>query len=182
MEEEPSMAPFLKMKCLLFGILALQVSCLGGDAQVTLYQETFPYPASSGNQPIASCGWSNAIPNNPNRLYQLSGSNGAVFAYQADADVPVTTAFFTTTKLDNGATGIAFPTFSAAQFTGLTFSADIQPSYLPDSITARFAVQMNGSNWFAANAALPVPTVRRQFCDLHAGFQSFRVCLEHTRH
>jgi len=158
------------MRHVLLGVLALQVSVLGGDAQILLYQEAFPYPGPAGNQPIADCGWSNAIPNNPDRLYQLSGSNGAVFAYQADADVPVTTAFFTTSALDSGATGMAFPSFQPAQFTGLTFSADIQPGYLPDSIAARFAVQMNGSNWYAARAALPVATTVGSFATYTQAF------------
>ena len=137
--------------------------CLAGEGQVLLYQENFPWPGPAGNQPIASCGWSNAIPNNPNRLYQLSGTNGAVYAYQADADVPVTTAFFTTTALDTGTTGMAFPSLDLAQFTGLTFAADIQPGYQPDSIAARFAVQMNHATWFAAATALPVPTTTGDF-------------------
>lgn len=119
-----------------------------------------------------TCGWSNAIPNSPARLYQLSGTNGAVFAYQGDSDVPVTTAFFTTTTLDNGATGGAFPNFNPAQFVGLTFSADIQPYYLPDSITARFAVQMNGSNWFAAKTALSVPTNTGGFVNYSQAFNT----------
>ena len=137
--------------------------CLAGEGQVLLYQENFPWPGPAGNQPIASCGWSNAIPNNPNRLYQLSGTNGALYAYQADADVPVTTAFFTTTALDTGTTGMAFPSLDPAQFTGLTFAADIQPGYQPDSIAARFAVQMNHATWFAAATALPVPTTTGDF-------------------
>ena len=146
------------MKHFLHGFLVLQAFRLCAFGQVLLYQENFPYPGPSGSLPVSSFGWSNAIPNNPNRLYQLSGTNGAVFAYQGDTDVPISTAFFTTTTLDSGATGMAFPSFNPAQFTGLTLSADIQPYYLPDSIAARFAVQMNGANWFAAATALPVPT------------------------
>ena len=136
---------------------------LAGEGQVLLYQENFPWPGGTANQPVAACGWSNAIPNNPDRLYQLSGTNGAVYAYQADADVPVTTAFFTTTTLDTGATGMAFPSLDPTQFTGLTFAADIQPGFQPDSIAARFAVQMNHTNWFASATALPVPATTGGF-------------------
>ena len=146
------------MKFFYYGLVALLAFYLRGVAQVLLCQENFPDPSPSGNLPVSAWGWSNAIPNNPNRLYQLAGTNGAVFAYQADADVPISTAFFTTTSLDNGATGMAFRSFNPALFTGLTLSADIQPYYLPDSIAARFAVQMNGANWFVAATALPVPT------------------------
>ena len=147
----------LQCKRLLFALAALGLLCQPSGGQVLLFKETFPYPGPSGSQLVSSCGWSNAIPNNLSRLYQVSGTNGAVFAFQGDADVPVTTAFFTTTALDNGATGLAFPSFDPAKFTGLLLSADIQPGYLPDSLAARFAVQMNGSNWYAASAALPVP-------------------------
>ena len=93
-----------------------------------------------------------------------------MFAFQADADVPITTAFFTTTALDNGATGMAFPSFDPSQFTGLTLSADIQPGYLPDSLSARFAVQMNDSNWYAASAAVPVPAAVGDFATYTQAF------------
>ncbi len=160
------------MKLSLLALLSLLAVCPCGDGQVVIYQETFPYPGPSGDLPISSCGWSNAIPNNLNRLYQLSGSSGAVFAYQADADVPITTAFLTTTSLDNGAMGMAFPSFNAAQFVGLTFSADIQPGFQPDSIVARFAVQLNGSNWYAAANPLPVPTTVGGFATYSQAFSS----------
>ena len=100
-----------------------RAACLGPD----WYEETFPWPGPSGSFPVSTVGWANAIPNNPNRLYQLSGSDGAVYAYQANGDVPITTAFYTTTALDSGATGMAFPSINPAAYSGLTFSMDIQP-------------------------------------------------------
>jgi len=126
--------------------------------QVVVYEENFPYPGGAGSFSVSVCGWSNAVPNNPNRLFQNSGADGAVYAYQANADVPVSTAFFTTATLDNGRTGMAFPIFNPTAFSGLTFSVDIRPNFDPDNVVARFAVQMNGAHWYAATATLPVPT------------------------
>jgi arabinogalactan endo-1,4-beta-galactosidase len=158
------------MKSNLFRLMAALGFCWPVFGEVVLYRETFPYPGPSGNLPISACGWSNAIPNNANRLYQVSGTNGAVFAFQADADVPITTAFLTTASLDNGATGMAFPIFNPAQFVGLALSADIQPGFQPDSVFARIAVQMNGSNWYARAAVLPVPTVTGGFATYTQAF------------
>ena len=126
-------------------------------SQTLLYEETFRYPGPSGNFPVSVAGWANAIPNNPQRLYQLNGNDGAVYAFQGNADVPTTTAFYTTTALDNGAFGMAFPAINPAAFVGLTFWVDIQPYYSPAHVVARFAVQMNSSNWYAASTPLPVP-------------------------
>src|SRR5215472_18584102 len=76
-----------------------------GCGQVLLYQETFPYPGLSGNFPLSAAGWANDVLNNPARLYQVSGGDGAVFAYQ---NTPLTTAFYTSTALSPTA-GAAFP-------------------------------------------------------------------------
>jgi arabinogalactan endo-1,4-beta-galactosidase len=162
-------AAVLKMKLFHSGIFAL-LFAFSASGQILLYQEDFPYSGNSGNSALSSCGWSNAIPNNFNRLYQLSGTNGAVYAYQSDADVPVTTVFYTTTALDNGGAGMAFSAVAPAQFKGLTFSADVQPGYQPDTIAARFAVQMNGSNWLAAKTALPVPGAAGNFATYTQAF------------
>jgi arabinogalactan endo-1,4-beta-galactosidase len=121
--------------------------------QVLLYQETFPYPGLSGNFPISSAGWANDIPDNPGRLYQNSGGDGAVFAYENAA---ATTAFYTSTVL-SAATGATFPSINPALYSGITFSADINPYLTPANVSARFAVQMNGGSWFVSANTLPVP-------------------------
>ena len=126
--------------------------------QALLYEETFPYPGPSGNLPVAAAGWANRIPNNPQRLFQMSGADGAVYAFQASADVPVATLFFTTTALDSGTSGVAFPATDLSLVRGLRLSVDIRPSYDPDNVTSRFAVQLNGTDWFCEASALPVPT------------------------
>ncbi len=125
---------------------------------IILYQETFPY-GTSGSFPVSTVGWEDDIPDNPNRLYQNSGGDGAVYAYQSAA---ATTAFYTSTNLPMG-TVAAFPSINPALYPGLTFSVDIQPFLNPGNVTARFAVQMNGSSWFAAATPLPVPAIVGSF-------------------
>lgn len=141
------------MRPLLIG-LASALSLAGPTrGQVLLYQETFTYPGLSGNFPVSTVGWANNIPDQPPRLYQNSGSDGAVYAYENAA---ATTAFYTSTVL-SAATGAAFPGLNPALYPGMTFSADINPQLTPANVTARFAVQMNGGSWFVSANTLPVP-------------------------
>lgn len=135
---------------------------------VILYQETFPCD-TSGNVPVSSVGWANDIPDSPNRLYSNSGGDGAVYAFEGAA---ATTAFYTSTTISTniGTAGMAFPAIDPALYPGLTFSVDIQPSYNPSHVTARFAVQMNGSNWFAASNTLPMPATVGSFATYSAMF------------
>ena len=140
--------------------LAVALSLVGQThGQVLLYQETFPYPGLSGNFPVSTVGWANDIPNQPTRLYQSFGSDGAVYAYQNAA---ATTAFYTSTVL-SAATGATFPSINPALYSGITFSADIQPYLTPANVTARFAVQMNGGSWFVSANTLPVPATVGSF-------------------
>jgi arabinogalactan endo-1,4-beta-galactosidase len=122
---------------------------------VILYQETFPY-GSAGNYPVSSVAWANDIPDGPDRLYPNSGGDGAVYAYEGGS---ATTAFYTSTVISTnlGTAGMAFQSVNPALYPGLSFSVDISPYYTPANVTARFAVQMNGSQWFAAASLLPVP-------------------------
>jgi arabinogalactan endo-1,4-beta-galactosidase len=135
--------------------LAAVLSAVGQThSQVLLYQETFPYPGLSGNFPVSTVGWANDVPNIPARLYQNSGGDGAVFVYQ---NATVTTAFYTSTVLSATA-GATFPSINPALYSGIMFSADIQPYLTPANVTAMFAVQMNGGAWFVSANTLPVPT------------------------
>ena len=136
------------------------VAAVPTHAQALVYEETFPYQGDGTNVSVAAVGWTNLVPNNPLRLFQLSGGDGAVFAWQAASDVPVTTFFYTTSQLDRGATGMAFPVFAPADAPALAFNADIRPAYDPDNLEARFAVQMNGTDWFCESTALPVPAAQ----------------------
>jgi len=127
---------------------------------VLLYEETFPYPGPSGAFLVEAAGWADRIPNNPERLFQMSAEDGAVFAFQADTDVPISTAFYSTTELDTGSTGMAFPHINLPGVEGLRMSVDIRPSWDPDNVSARFAVQVNGNDWFCELNPLPVPTTQ----------------------
>jgi arabinogalactan endo-1,4-beta-galactosidase len=143
----------LRMRPLLIG-LASALSVMGQmHGQAVLYQETFPYPGLSGNFSVSTVGWANDVPNSPARLYQNSGGDGAVFAYQNAAR---TTAFYTSTVL-SAANGATFPSINTALYPSIIIYADIQPYQTPANVTARFAVQMNGGSWFVSANVLPVP-------------------------
>lgn len=153
---------------LILPLVALNIFAYVANAQVLLYEETFPYDsvAANGSLPINSLGWANDIPNNINRLYQNSGADGAVFAFQNSSK---TTAIYTSTNL-TATIGAAFPTINAAFYPGITLSVDIQPSLTPANVMARFAVQMNGNNWFAAANPLPVPATVGPFATYSMAF------------
>ena len=126
---------------------------------IVLYQETFPYDAISGNTPVSTVGWANDIPNDPDRLYQISGGEGAAFAYEAAS---ATTAFYTSAVLSR-TNAAAFPAINPASYSGLTLSVEIQPYVDPANVAARFAVQMNDANWFVSTNTLPVPATTGSF-------------------
>ncbi|MGH7979863.1 MAG: glycosyl hydrolase 53 family protein, partial [Limisphaerales bacterium] len=137
-------------------IFCLAASVLRAPAaqSVALYRESFPFGGIAGNLPISSIGWANDIPDNPNRLYQTTGGDGAVFAYENTA---ATTAFYTSEALTQTG-GAPFPSIDPSLYAEVTLSVDIQPYQAPANVTARFAVQINGNGWFASASPLPVPS------------------------
>lgn len=142
----------------IFGLMSI------ASAQQVLYEETFPHPGPEElDFPISIVGWANDITNNPNRLFYEFENDGAVFAFQGTSDIPINTAFYTTTALDTGATGPAFPVIDPSLYPTLIFSAAIRPGVDADNIQARFAVQMNSNNWFVATNTLPVPGMHGPF-------------------
>jgi len=124
-----------------------------------LYAETFPYVGPlppGGTYPLSTIGWANAIPDSPNRLFALDyAGDGAGFAYEGS---PQATAFYATTAMDTGASGLPFQTIGLAGASGLTFAVDIAPAFQASNVTASVAVQLNGANWYVAATALPVDT------------------------
>ncbi len=126
-----------------------------------LYAEMLPYvgPTAAQNYPMGLVGWGNAIPDAPNRLYQNSSGDGAAYAYEPSGSTPVTTAFYTTTSLDTGTSGLPFPSINTTLYGGIVFSVDLAPSTSPANVTEYFAVQMNGGGWFVSTTAIPVPGV-----------------------
>jgi hypothetical protein len=116
----------------------------------------FPYVGpGTGGYPLSVIGWQNALPNNPDRLFQNAGGDGAAYAYQNGV---ATTAFFVTPTFDAGTSGLPFPNINLAFWPSLTFSVDIAPSVSPANVTAAIAVQMNGGQWYVSSTNLPVDT------------------------
>lgn len=133
---------------------------------VILYRETFPYGAITGNLPVSSVGWAADIPDSPSRLYPVSGGDGAVFAWET---TPTTTAFYASAALSQTGSAV-FPAINADLYSQLFLSVDVQPSRNPANVTARFAVQMNGGNWFVSANPLPVPSSTGGFVTLSTPF------------
>jgi len=123
-----------------------------------LYAETIPYVGPLGADAAAEIGWSNAIPDSPNRVYQAAGGDGAIYAFEGSA---ATTAFYTGVGIDTGVSGLPFPTIDPSGYPAVSFSVDIMPNYLPaDNVSSYIAVQMNGTNWYVSAFPLPVPPVQ----------------------
>lgn len=121
-----------------------------------LYLESFPFVGPGlGNYPLSVVGWQNAIPNNPDRLFQNAGGDGAGYAYQNGL---ATTAFFVTPTFDPGTSGRPFPNMNLAFWPSLIFSVDIAPANSPTNVSAAIAVQMNGGPWYVSATNLPVDT------------------------
>ena len=159
----------MNMKSMLIMAGTIFVSqCFVVGQNVFLYDETFPYGgfSSTSSFPVSSLGWANDISNNPNRIYQNYGGDGAVYAYQ---NASTTTAFYTSTNL-TAVTGAAFPVVSPSLYPGLSLSVDIQPFLTPANLKAYFAVQMDGGGWFVAANALPVPTTTGPFATYSMAF------------
>jgi len=120
-----------------------------------LYSESFPFTGPlPGNYPISSVGWVEAAPNVPNALFETIGGDGAVFAYNGGAS---TTAYYTSTASDTNQAGLPFPNIIPSDYPDLTFSVDIAPTFNSTNVTAYFAVQLAGANWFVAANPIPVP-------------------------
>jgi hypothetical protein len=124
-----------------------------------LYAESFPYvgPVPYSSYPLSLVGWASAIPDNPNRLFALDyAGNAAAYAYESSG--PQATAFYTTTTMDTGASGLAFPTIGLLGASGLTFAVDIAPAFQATNVAAYVAVQISGGTWYVSSTPLPVNT------------------------
>ena len=126
-----------------------------------LYAEQFPFAGpGAGNKLLGLVGWAADVPSSPDRLWKVSGEGtndaaGASFAYEAGA---AESMIYTTAALDPGLSGLPFaPLAFGTTYPSLDLSADIAPSYAASNVTARFAVQIDGTAWYASAGALPVP-------------------------
>jgi hypothetical protein len=123
-----------------------------------VYLEQFPFVGPvAGNKSLATVGWTEAVPNNPNVIFQTQSltSEGAAFAFLGS---PATTVYYTSTALDTNQAGLPFPNIRIASYPSLNFSVDIAPTFSASNVTAYIAVQMNNANWYVSAAPLPVPT------------------------
>jgi hypothetical protein len=159
-------------------IVAFVTNSVGGDASdvnfgattltVTnppvglLYSEEFPFVGPvTGNYPISSVGWTEAVSGTPNSLFRrgtagtTSQGNGAVFAFLGSAN---TTVYYTTSARDTNQSGLPFPNINMASYSDLAISVDIAPTFSSSNVTAYLAVQLNGGGWYVAAPSLPVPT------------------------
>lgn len=135
-------------------VLILTVGSANVLGQAPIYLETFGPIPGGADQPISLVGWANDVIAIPNRVFLEN--DGVVFAF---SNSNTTEAFYTSTALDTGATGQAFPTINptAYQF-GVSFFIDIRNGYSPEEVRSRFAVQINGANWYSSTTILNVPT------------------------
>jgi hypothetical protein len=83
------------------------------------------------------------------------GSDAAGFAYQGG---PGTTIYYTTTTTDTNQAGLPFPNIGLAYYSDLSIAVDLAPTFSSSNVTAYLAVQLNGTDWYVAATALPVPT------------------------
>jgi hypothetical protein len=122
-----------------------------------IYFEGFPFVGPlAGNYPLSSVGWTEAVPNQPNALFQVTAqtSTGAAFAYLGGAG---TTVYYGTTATETNQAGLQFPNVDLASYSSLDFSVDLAPTFASSNVTASIAVQV-GTNWFVSASPLPVPT------------------------
>jgi hypothetical protein len=165
------------------------------DASIgTIYTEAFPYigPYGGGSdlESITNVGWEEALPG-PWELYDYGGYS-AYGAYQAN---PTTDAFYTSTATDTGLSGLPFPNIVLAGYENasppLTLSAQFEPqpngpSYSLSQVTAYWAVQINGSSWYASaspialawapnGTTLPFPIYSLVFSPLAANWYNLTI-------
>ena len=123
-----------------------------------IYSEAFPFVGPvAGNYPISGVGWTEAVPNAPNALFQVTAntSQGAVFAFLGSA---ATTVYYATAATDTNQSGLPFPNVNLAGYSTMNFSVDIAPTFASSNVTAFLAVELNNTNWYVSASALPVPT------------------------
>ena len=123
-----------------------------------VYLEQFPFVGpTAGNKSLSTVGWTEAVPNNPNVIFQAQSqtSEGAAFAFLGS---PATVVYYTTAAMDTNQAGLPFPNIRIASYPSLTFSVDLAPTFSSSNVTAYVAVQMNNTNWYVSASPLPVPT------------------------
>lgn len=123
-----------------------------------IYSEAFPFVSPLGGlSPLSSVGWTEAVPNQPNALSQVTAQTSQGFA-SASLGSAGTTVYYATHVSDTNQSGLPFPNVNlASYYPSLSFSVDIAPTFSSSNVTAYIAVQV-GTNWFVSASPLPVPT------------------------
>jgi hypothetical protein len=128
-------------------------SSTNGPATLTvtplIYLENF----TANGPTISGLGW---LCDARSGLYDTSGNDGTRLIAFDSATGPQ--AFYTTTKLDTGSTGPAFPVIKLAGVTNLTFSVDVASDWQPANTHMYWAVQMNGSQWYVTASEIDQAT------------------------
>ena len=131
-----------------------------GLGQALLYEETFPH-AGVGDISIRTAGWANDIPSQPNRLFPygpVRRRGGVRLPEQRGG--PDLHRVLHHDRTRPGRQWHALLPIGLDDYGGLTFSVDVRATYDPDNMASRFAVQINGTDWYASTSILPVPTIR----------------------
>ncbi len=136
-----------------------------------LYAETFQFvgPFTGIAYPLGTVGWSNSVPNNPNRLFYNNGNASGSISAAEDYSItyPSTIFFYATTNSDTGTSGLAFPAIAPTAYPAIAFSVNVNPT--PNfysgqgNSTAYFAVQMNGGSWYVSSAPILVDTTATSY-------------------
>lgn len=132
----------------------LTVNSIPGDY---LYAETFPFVGPLNiSYSLGLVGWADAVQaGTDERLFSIGGGAGAFYAGESSATTDI---FYTDTNLDTGVSGLSFPVINPASSPAVSFVVNVAPDFQPASVTAYFAVQMNGSAWYADATPIPVNT------------------------
>lgn len=114
-----------------------------------LYAETFPSPwcQTEQNYALSTVGWN---PGDQERMWNGTATYANPWIWE---DSPGTYVYYVTTASDTGRSGLAFPSLDLSSNPGLILSAEIGAG---TNVTAYFAVQMNGGNWFVSTSKLPI--------------------------
>ncbi|MBW8865206.1 MAG: hypothetical protein JF609_09860, partial [Verrucomicrobia bacterium] len=113
-----------------------------------IYLENF----TANGPTISGIGW---LADSRSGMYVDFYYGGTALSAYDSHEVPAgTQAFYTTTKLDNGSTGMAFPVINLTNVTGLSFSVDTADVYQGANTHMYWAVQMNGGQWYVSTAEI----------------------------
>lgn len=147
------------------------LSLAGGPTTLTvtnppvglIYTEATPFTGPvARNYPISSLGWTEAVPNAPDALFQSgtpgtgSAGQGAIFAYLGNAG---TTVYYATTTSDTNQAGLPFPTVDLAAYNNLSFSVDIAPNSASSTNVAAYLAVQIGANWYMSTTSFLGPNV-----------------------